>query len=64
MDSSIPVGGPGFTRKQVDQTRGRKPLNSTSPCPLHHLLPSGSYPVEVPVLIVLFPFVMNSDVEV
>jgi hypothetical protein len=36
---------PGSIRKQAEQARGTKPVNSTPSWPLHQLLPSSSYPV-------------------
>lgn len=35
--------------KQAEQSMGSKPVNSTSPRPLHRLLCPGSYPIWVPV---------------
>jgi hypothetical protein len=40
----------GSLRKQADQAMGSKLVSSIPPWPLHHLLPSGSSPVCVPVL--------------
>jgi hypothetical protein len=40
----------GSIRKQAEQARGSKSLSSTSPWPLHQLLPPSSCPVWVPVL--------------
>jgi hypothetical protein len=40
----------GSIRKRAEQARGSKPVSSTSPWPLHQLLPPSSCPVRVPVL--------------
>jgi hypothetical protein len=57
----VRVGSPlvlGSIRKQAEQAMGSKVVSSIPPWPLHQLLPPGSCPVGVPVLI---PSVMDCD---